>query len=91
MKKYPVPVYNCKSGQLETVYKSLNEMSRCYENVNYITGEIRNYNRCGHALRVDNNFYCPNNGNQMKICGYAGKCGCVVEPELLKEKQLSFF
>ena len=53
-------------------------MKRCYEVENYkaITGSDNDgYNHCGHSRRLENGlYYCPNDGNLMKICGYMGMC-----------------
>lgn len=52
-------------------------MKRCYgvENYKAITGSDCEYNHCGNSRRLENGlYYCPGDGNLMKICGYVGMC-----------------
>lgn len=92
MKKYKGSTYDTHTGQLNTGYKDISEMKRCYENYDRKNHKFKEHCSCGNATRVsETEYYCFNRGNMMKICGYSGMCGYIIEPEELKEKQLSFF
>ena len=66
-------------------------MKRCY--YNYWKGKFQNYNRCGTSVKGkdDYEYFCLYDGNLYKICGYVGTCSGIVEPEELKDRQLSLF